>query len=239
MPTDAPIADVRTDDETRDRLRRELAPGNDIARGLAAVEEVYRSSGGVHARVPWAHAKANPALVAWLNARASGLVRCGARVAVVGCGLGADAIALANRGYEVCAFDACPSAIEHAKARYPGHAGIFRVCDLREMPSTMRHRYDLVVEIHTLQSMAPEHRVTLASGIEPLVSAHGRLLVIARGREDGIGLDEVQGPPYPFTPEELRALMGERGLVLEGALDDYLDDGSTPARRLRGVFVRA
>jgi SAM-dependent methyltransferase len=220
-------------------LRAELAPGADISRGLSAVEEVYRMSGGEHGRVPWAHAKANPALVAWLNARASGIVRCGARVAVVGCGLGADAIELVKRGYDVCAFDACASAIEHAKALHPQHASIFRQCDLRDMPSAMRHRYDLVVEIHTLQSMPPEHRATLASGIEPLLSGHGRLLVIARGRPDDEPLETLQGPPYPFTPDELTALLADRGLVPETPLDDYQDDQSPPARRLRGLFARA
>ncbi|MEM1423319.1 MAG: methyltransferase domain-containing protein [Planctomycetota bacterium] len=228
-----------SDTEVRDRLRAEVAPGAGISRGLAAVEEVYRASGGAHARVPWAHAKANPALVAWLNARAPGIVRCGARVAVVGCGLGADAVELVERGYEVCAFDACASAIEHARALHPQHASIFKRCDLRDMPASMRHRYDLVVEIHTLQSLPPEHRATLASGIEPLLSARGRLLVIARGRADGEPLGSVEGPPYPFTPAELTGLLADLGLVPETPLDDYLDGQDPPARRLRGLFARA
>ncbi|GAB4548702.1 MAG: hypothetical protein Tsb0013_09440 [Phycisphaerales bacterium] len=234
-----PTPCTNTDDaDLRARLRRELAPGACISRGLAAVEEVYRASAGDHMKVPWAHRKANPALVNWLNARAAGLIRCGARVAVVGCGLGADAVELAERGYEVCAFDACAAAIEHARALHSDHSAMFRVADLRDMPASMRHRYDLVVEIHTLQALPPEHRVTLASGIEPLLSAHGRLLVIARGRDASEALEDVEGPPYPFTPEELTALLGDRGLVPEGALDDYEDDQDPPVRRLRGVFVR-
>ncbi len=226
------------DSDLRERLVQSLSPGACINRGLEAVEAMYASSNGDPKQVPWAHTRANPALVAWLNARAPGLIRCGARVAVVGCGLGADAVELAERGYEVCAFDACESAIRHAKATNARHAAIFRVADLRDVPSVMRHRFDLVVEIHTLQALPPEHRSTLAAGIASLVSPHGRLLAITRGRPDDEPLVSTPGPPYAFTPAELIGVLGAHALVPEGRLDDFMDDNDPPVRRLRGVFVR-
>lgn len=226
------------DPTLRASLVEACAPGGCINGALRAVETVYAQSEGDHTRVPWSHAKANPALVSWLNARAPGLIRCGSRVAVVGCGLGADAVELLERGYDVCAFDACSSAIDHAKRLHPDHAACFRTADLRELPSTLLHRYDLVVEIHTLQALPPEHRATLAAGVASLVAPHGRLLAISRGRSDDEPLAGFTGPPYPFTPAELLALLGDQGLVPEGPLDDFPDDQNPPVRRLRGVFVR-
>lgn len=240
MPSTLPATDIESQRiaRTREQLRQAIAPGTSIDSALSAVAEVYAASDGDPARVPWSHEKANPALVAWLNARASGLVRCGARVAVVGCGLGQDAIELAKRGYDVCAFDACNDAIEHAKRRHPDRAAMFRVADLRDLPSTLHHRFDLVVEIHTLQALPPEHRATLASGVARLMASHAHLLVIARGRPDDEPLVSLSGPPYPFTPGELIGLLGDSGLVPEGAIDDYADDANPPTRRLRGLFRR-
>jgi len=224
---------------TGERLRRMVAPGSSVEDALVAVEEVYASSGGEASRVPWSHTRANPALVAWLDRRAPGLVRCGARVAVVGCGLGQDAVLLAERGYDVLGFDASASAIEHARRLHPEHASSFVVADLRDLPTSWRHRFDLVVEVHTLQALPPEHRASLASGIAELVAPHGRLVAIARGRADASPLVSVSGPPYPFTPSELIGLLADQGLALEGVLDDFEDNNDPPVRRLRGCFTRA
>lgn len=225
-------------DAMRERLKQAVAPGARITDVLEVVEEVYASSAGDHARVPWAHARPNPALVAWLDACAQSVVRCGARVCVVGCGFGMDAIALTQRGYDVTAFDACSSAVEHAKRLHPEHAPLFRIADLRDLPGTLVHRFDLVVEIHTLQSLPPEHRDTLAKGVASLVAPHGRLLAIARGRHDDEPLVSMAHPPYAFTPAELIGLLGAHDLVPDGRLDDFVE-GDPPARRLRGLFVRS
>jgi SAM-dependent methyltransferase len=221
----------------RERLVEAIAPGACIDSALAVVEGVYAESQGDHTMVPWSHARPNPALVAWLNARAQSVVRCGGRVCVVGCGLGMDAVALAKRGYDVTAFDACESAVRHAKSLHPAYNDLFRIADLRDLPGALVHRFDLVVEIHTLQALPPEHRDTLAKGIASLVAPHGRLLAIARGRADDEPLCSIASPPYAFTPAELIGLLGNHDLVPEGRVDDFVE-GDPPARRLRGLFVR-
>ncbi len=197
---------------------------------------MYAQADGDHTRVPWSQGKANPALVAWMNARASGVIRCGARVAVVGCGLGHDAALLADRGYDVTAFDASPQAIESAKRLHAGHEIDFRVADVRTPPSQWRHRFDLVVEVHILQALPPEHRAALAAGMAELVAPHGALLTIARGRPDDEPLGACSGPPYPFLPAELVELLAGAGLVPDGAIDDFDDANTPPVRRLRGLW---
>ena len=78
---------------------------------VADYESVYADALGDPGRIPWPSRRASPAVVNWLNAAAPTLVRCGARVAVAGCGLGHDAREVIRRGYEVTAFDISAAAI--------------------------------------------------------------------------------------------------------------------------------
>ena len=203
---------------------------------LDRFDAIYEEAGIDCARIPWAHRKPNPALIAWLNVQASSLVRPGSRVAVVGCGLGRDAVALAERGYDVCAFDACANAIESAKKLSPRYAECFHRMDLRELPAKMRTRFDLVVEVHTLQSLPVPARPCLAESIASLLNHRGVLLAIARGRDDSVEASSLEGPPFPFTAGELESLFAEQGLTLDRPIDDYEDDNAPPVRRLRAVF---
>ena len=75
-------------------------PGGELAEWLERFDTIYREAAGDVDRIPWAHRQPCPALISWLNAEAPGLIRCGARAAVVGCGLGEDACALLERGYQ-------------------------------------------------------------------------------------------------------------------------------------------
>lgn len=202
-------------------------------------DEMYRAAAGDMAKVPWADARANPSLVSWLNAEAPGRVRPGSRAVVVGCGLGDDVAELTNRGYDAVGFDVSPVAIDWARKRFPQQANAFCVTDLLSVPSRFRHRFDLVVEVSTIQAMDPAQRESAAAAIASLLCPRGVMVVIARGREESELLESVQGPPWPLTRTELLGLMESAGLKPTRAIDEFMDDEQPAKRRLRGAFEHA
>ncbi len=197
---------------------------------------VYREARGDERAVPWSHRRANPALVAWLNAEAPSLIRPGARVAVVGCGLGRDVAELVGRGYDALGFDCSPCAIDWARSEHPSESSRFMVASLCDLPARLRRRFDLVVEVHTLQSAPPSMRGALAAGMVELMHRSSLLIAVARGRDDSVALEDVPGPPYPLTGAELEALLRRERLAPLRPNDDFFDDHTPPTRRLRGVF---
>jgi len=205
---------------------------------IGRFEEVYRAAGVDPARIPWAHEGPNRTLVPWLNVEAPALVRPGGRVLVVGCGLGHDAAELGARGFDVTAIDVCPSAIDHARRLHPELGDRFQVADAMEPPARLLRRFDLVVEVHTLQSLPPSSWEDLAKSIASMLCAHGVLLSVCRGRPDETPLDSIEGPPFSLTPGDMLRVWGEAGLAPIRGLDDFLDENRPPVRRLRGAFRR-
>jgi SAM-dependent methyltransferase len=200
------------------------------ARGTAAeFEAMYASAEGNPALIPWAELRPHPALVNWLNAVAPSIVRCGARVAVVGCGLGDDARELSKRGYEVTAFDCSPTAIEWAKRIDPGQAAIFTVADLFDAPGRWRRRFDLVVEVNTIQSLPPRKRAEAMRAIAEMLAAHGLLLVVCQAAEAPVGADE--GPPWPLTRAELESAAASAGLAPADPVCSFEDAEGVPLMR--------
>jgi SAM-dependent methyltransferase len=161
-------------------------------------EELYASAGEDFERIPWANLAPRPGLVGWLD-RHPPAPRTTALV--VASGLGDDAEELARRGCEVEAFDLSPTAIETARRRFPDSAVAYRVADLFELPDAWRRRFEIVVEVQTIQSLPPEwHREAIAV-VAGCVAPGGRLLVRAAVR----GEDEpVHTRPWPLKPSELR-----------------------------------
>jgi hypothetical protein len=202
-------------------------------------EEVYRSASGDLARVPWAAGRANPAVVAWLNAEAPGRIRPGSRAVVVGSGLGDDVAALVERGYDACGFDAAPTAVDWARRRFPELAGQFQMGDVLDPPAKLRRRFELVVEAYTIQSLHPSQWERAAAGIASLCGPRGIVLVVARARAGGGAAESVQGPPWPLTLAEVEGLMRGAGLKALTPTGEFEDDETPPVRRIRGAFVPA
>jgi len=200
-------------------------------------EQIYQDAHGQADRVPWSRGRPSPALVNWLNAVAPTIVRCGARVAVVGCGLGDDARELMRRGYEVTAFDCAPSAVTWARRLDPENADRYVVADLFALPARWNHRFDLVVEINTIQAISPGEREKTLGSIASLIAPRGHLLVIARHAHEPVDIES--GPPWPLMTEDLLHGAELAGLVATGSVTVFLDEETPPVRRLRALFHRA
>jgi len=201
-------------------------------------DSVYREASGDRGRVPWSHRKPSPSMVNWMNAEAANHLRPGARIAVVGCGLGDDAVFLAERGYEVTGFDVSETAIEWAKRLHPEHASLFCIADLLDLPQSFVHRFDLAVEIHTLQALPPAFRAKMAAGIATLLTHGGLVLACARGRDEAVSLEGLSGPPFPLTMREMAETLAEAGLEPVGDICSYDDDNDPPIQRLRALYRR-
>lgn len=173
---------------------------DDKRRGAAFWDERYRSSKRVWSGNP------NPQLVAEAGSLEPG------RALDVGCGEGADAIWLAERGWEVVGMDisqvALDRAADHARATAPEAARriTWRQADLlvaRPEPAA----FDLVnVQFMHLPS-AP--RAVMFSGLAAAVRPSGTLLIVAHHPSD---LDSgVQRPPDPdlyYTATDMAELLG-------------------------------
>ena len=206
--------------------------------GTDHYEAVYHDAEGQESRIPWHQSGPCPALVSWLNTEALSLVRPGGRVAVIGCGLGDDVAELEDRGYDVIGFDVSHTAIQWAQNRHPALAKQFVHADLFDLPMNLRRRFDLVIEVHTIQSVHPTLRVRAAEAISALTGPHGIALLIAYGRDDAQSLAEFDAPPYPLTVSEFSGAMEANGMFPTRQVDDFEDDGTPPVHRLRAAFRR-
>lgn len=160
-------------------------------------EPLYAKAQGKADQVPWATLKPNPRLREWLDQHKSHQDK--GKAIVVGCGLGDDAQLLAERGYEVTAFDISDSAIQWCQERFP--QGItFQVADLFALPSGWIGAFDLVFESITVQALPLNVRQEAIAQICQLVKPEGRILVATYLRPTS---EPPEGPPWPLTLEEL------------------------------------
>jgi SAM-dependent methyltransferase len=179
-------------------------------------EQMYAAAGEDLAALPWASLKPFPLLVEWLDGAGAAV---SGEALVVGTGLGDDAEELARRGFTVTAFDFSPTAIERARERFPESGVDYRVADLLELPPEWRERFDLVVEIRTLQSLPIADRHAAATAIAGTVAPGGLLWLFALGRESH---QPGETRPWPVTTEEL-AVLEAAGLRWETHREDLLD----------------
>jgi 2-polyprenyl-3-methyl-5-hydroxy-6-metoxy-1,4-benzoquinol methylase len=158
-------------------------------------ESVYGRAQNDPALVPWANLAPHPLTKAWIGTQAKGIS--GLRALDIGCGLGDNAECLAEAGAKVMAFDLVETAVEWAKRRFLHTAVDYRAADLFAPPEEWRGAFDLVHECYTLQALSapllPRALAALASFLAP----GGKLLIIARARDEDA---EAEGPPWPLPP---------------------------------------
>ncbi len=224
------MVSLMKDPDTR-RLARELA-NSYLAQGdaLGWFEPFYRASGGEASTIPWADLRPNPHLRDWLRGQPPG--ESGRACLVVGCGLGDDAEALATAGFETTAFDIAPTAIDWCRRRFAGSKVDYVAADLFEPRPSWLGKFDLVVEVYTLQVLPEALRgqaiVCLASCLAP----RGVLLVICRAREKGEDRGEM---PWPLTRAECESFCSAAELCLQ-SVDEFVDPYEEDVRRIRAVY---
>jgi hypothetical protein len=198
-------------------------------------EPVYAGARRDPAAVPWARLAPHPYLSDWLEAPVASPP--GRRAVVVGSGLGDDARAVADHGFEVTAVDLAPSAVRWAARRHRRRAIAWRTLDVLDAAerAPLEGAFDLVVEVLTVPYLPGVVRDAAMHAIGALVAPGGVAVVVtllATGPDRG-GSD---GPPWAQAPSELAAYRAA-GLV-RLALDHPTQDPDATSLPVRVTFQR-
>jgi SAM-dependent methyltransferase len=209
----------------------EQRPKPDASDPTGWFDRLYLAAGNGEAVVPWDRGRPHPLVEDWIERCAP--AGAGRRAVVVGTGPGYDAELLGGRGFATTAFDVAPTAVEAARARFPGSPVQYCVADLLDLPADWIEAYDLVVEVLTVQSLPDPPRAEAIAQVGRLVARGGTLLVVAHGRPDGS--PEPDGPPWPLTRAEIDAF-ATGGLTAERV--EWFDATAETGPRWRAVLRR-
>lgn len=182
-------------------------------------DSIYTEAQGDYKAVFWADLEPNPYLLNWLQG--CPFKHTGRKAVVVGCGVGDDAEALSEAGYEVTAFDISPEAIRLCQNRYPATRVNYLVADLFDCPPQWSENFDLVYECNTIQVLPGKYRRQARDAMVSLLAPQGYLLVSCRSRLKGEQEDDI---PLPLDREEIDEFL-QYGLCEESfaAYDDNQD----------------
>ena len=161
-------------------------------------DSIYKDAQGDHTRVFWADLEPSPYLVNWI--KENPIQKSDKKACVIGCGVGDDAQALSELGFEVVAFDISPSAIELCKKRYPDTKVEYVVADLFDYPKEWFENFDVVYECNTIQVLPNGYRKPAREAMSSLVAKDGYILVSCRSRNEGEKEDAI---PFPLSKSEM------------------------------------
>lgn len=140
-------------------------------------ERFYRETPA--AFIPWETGKPDEQLVELVG---SGIIRKGAKVIDLGCGLGTQTVYLAEKGFDAIGIDISETAVKKAKKRAEdtGVNANFVAGDVTNMPFE-DEQFDFVYDRGCLHHLLPEKRDLYASEIKRITSPGGlfSLLVFA------------------------------------------------------------
>ncbi len=159
---------------------------------------LYAEAGGDANYIPWAMLQPHPKLQDWLQNYAPTAE--GKKALVIGCGLGDDAEALSQAGFEVTAFDVSSQAIAWCRSRFPYSQVNYEVADLLNLDAKWYQYFDLVFESRTVQSLPLKVRSQAIEAVASLVAPQGILLLITHLRDTEA---EPDGPPWPLSLGEV------------------------------------
>ncbi|MEH1865570.1 MAG: class I SAM-dependent methyltransferase [Nostoc sp.] len=161
-------------------------------------EVLYAKAKGDTAQIPWAKLAPHPYLQDWLTNHEP--FASGQKALVIGCGLGDDAEALVNLGFEVTAFDISPTAIAWCQERFPNSTVNYIVADLLAIPSQWHQAFNFVFECRNIQALPLNVRSWVISSVTSVLAPGGTLLMITHVRDTEA---EPSGPPWPLSNSEL------------------------------------
>ena len=184
-------------------------------------DRIYTDAQGDYRAVFWADLEPNPYLLGWLASR--DFSHAGRKAIVVGCGVGDDAEALSEAGYEVTAFDIAPEAIRLCKKRYPDTRANYLVADLFDYPPQWAESFDLVYECNTIQVLPGKYRIQARDAMVSLLATGGYLLVSCRSRRKGEQEDDI---PLPLDKDEIDGFI--RCGLSEESFEAYDDTQDPP-----------
>jgi SAM-dependent methyltransferase len=219
--------------ETRRDVKRLALEAVERGDAVGWFERLYAAAGYREDRIPWSDRMPNPNLVAFRNRH--GLSAEGTAV-VVGCGLGDDAVYLADLGFVVTAFDVSPTAVEWCRRRFPDAAVEWVTADLFALPASLVGRFEVVLEAYTVQALPLSRREAALRAVATLVAPGGSLLLFAMGRADGVALDLADGPPWPLSVAELGVL--EQAGLQVAVFEDRSDAVELDIRRFSAEYRR-
>ncbi len=235
---------ARQTDQNRAFARQLAAESLASGDNVGWFERLYAAAENGTATVPWADFAPNPNMVTAL-ADLSGLPYAAGlpelhspprreRALVVGCGYGDDAEYVASLGFETVAFDVAPSAITGALRNHPQSTVEYVTADLLAPPEGWVGAFDLVVEVYTIQVLTGEARRRAIEQLARLVAPGGRLLVIARARDES---DPPGQMPWPLTRADIESFQ------LYGlppvSIVDFMDPQEPDVRRWKAWYAKA
>jgi SAM-dependent methyltransferase len=183
---------------------------------------IYQSANGDFSKVFWADLEPSPFLIEWLKKKI--VQKSNKKACVIGCGVGDDAEALSDFGFEVTAFDISQTAIELCKNRYPNSNVKYVIADLFNYPKEWFESFDVVYECNTIQVLPNEYRKKARASMSSLLAKNGYILVSCRSREEGEKEDEI---PKPLSKSELDEFISIDKLEEQSFL--AYDDKQTPS----------
>ena len=192
-------------------------------------DNIYRDAEGDHRAVFWADLEPNPYLIRWLSASPS--AHRGRTAVVIGCGVGDDAEALSEAGYEVTAFDISPEAIRLCRNRYPDTRVDYLVADLFDYPGEWTSGFDVVYECNTIQVRPGKYRAMARDAMVSLIAPGGHLLVSCRSRAVGAQEDNI---PLPLDRNEMNGFV--RCGLSEVSFEAYDDTQDPPVPHFFAVY---
>ena len=192
-------------------------------------DALYAEAEGDNEKIPWADLEPNRFFVEF--ARKTNLQGHGRKALVVGCGLGDDAKFLHELGFEVTGFDISETAVNWAKRLNPEIH--FEVADLFSPPRGWISGFEFVLEIYTIQPLPLELRPKVIDSISNFVAPNGKIVIVARGRED----DEIP-PELPWALSKKDLLQFEKNGLTQTHFEEMFDDEEPPVRRFVAEYER-